>query len=186
MKRYAMVAVVLCVVLAGAAFVYAAESGSSSRLTISPSDMKDGETKTLVDGDNTITVKRTGDALDVKIDGAGKTRHITIVRGGDGEIRVERSGGGHDGAHTWVVGPDRPRVMIDGMDFGTPGVRVLPRSAASQTWFVCPKDHTMLRVPEDKKDGTFKCPVDGTTMEQRKGRGFTFFYDDHEFRSDDM
>jgi hypothetical protein len=182
MKRYAMVAVLLCVVLAGAAFVYAAESGSSSRLTISPSDMKDGETKTLVDGDNTITVKRTGDAIDVKIEGAGKTRHVTIVRGGDGEVRVERSAG-HDGTHTWVVGPDRPRIMIDGKDFGS-GIP-LPRGA-SQTWFVCPKDHTMLRVPEDKKDGTFKCPVDGTTMEQRKGRGFAYFFDDHEFRSDDM
>ena len=184
MKRYAMFAVLLCVVLAGAAFVYA-ETGSSSRLTISPSDMKDGETKTLVDGDNTITVKRNGDAIDVKIDGAGKTRHVTIVRGGDGEIRVERSGRDHDGTHTWTVGPDRPRVLIDGMDFGTSGLRVLPRHAA-QTWFVCPKDHSMLRVPDDKKDGTFKCPVDGTTMEQRKGRGFAFFFDDHEFQSDDM
>jgi hypothetical protein len=184
MKRYAMVAVLLCVVLAGAAFVYA-ETGSSSRLTVSPSDMKDGETKTLVDGDNTITVKRNGDTLDVKIDGAGNTRHVTIVRGGDGEIRVERSGG-RDKTHTWVVGPDRPRIMIDGMDFGTPGMRVLPRGSASLTWFVCPKDHTMLRVPEDKKEGTFKCPVDGTTMEQRKGRGFAFFFDDHEFHGDDM
>jgi hypothetical protein len=186
MKRYAMVAVLLCVVLAGAAFVYAAEWGSSSRLTVSPSDMKDGETKTLVDGDNTITVKRSGDTLDVRIEGAGKTRHVTIVRGGDGEIRVERSGAGHDGMHTWVVGPDRPRVMIDGFDFATPGTRLLPRSAGSQTWFVCPKDHAMLRVPDDKKDDTFKCPVDGTTMEKRKGRGFAFFFDDHELRTDDM
>jgi hemin uptake protein HemP len=186
MKRYAMVAVLLCVVLAGAAFVYAAESGSSSRLTISPSDMKDGESKTLVDGDNTITVKRNGDALDLTIAGAGKTRHVTIVRGGDGEIRVERSGKSHDGAHTWVVGPDRPRILIDGMDFGNPAMRLLPRHAGSQTWFVCPKDHSMLRVPEDKKDGTFKCPVDGTTMEQRKGRGFAYFFDDQEFHADDM
>ena len=185
MKRYAMVAVLLCVVLAGAAFVYAAEAGSSSRLTVSPSEMKDGETKTLVDGDNTITVKRNGDTIDVKIEGAGKTRNVTIVRGGDGTIRVERSGG-HDGTHTWMLGPDRPRVLIDGMDFG-PNMRLLPRSGHSaQTWFVCPKDHTMLRVPEDKKDGTFKCPVDGTTMEKRKGRGFAFFFDDHEFHADDM
>jgi len=185
MKRFAMLALLLCFVLMGAAFVYA-ETGSFSRLTISPSDMKDGETKTLVDGDTTITVKRNGDALDVKIDGAGKTRHITIVRGGDGEIRVERSGAGNDGTHTWVVGTDRPRVLIDGENFSVPGLRVLPRHPASQTWFVCPKDHTMLRVPDDKKDGTFKCPVDGTTMEQRKGRGFAFFFDDHEFQSDDM
>ena len=183
MKRYAVFAVLLCVLLAGAAIVYAADGGSSSRLTISPSDMKDGETKKLVDGDNTITVKRNGDTIDVKIEGAGKTRNVTIVRGGDGTVRIER--GGKDGIHTWVTGPDRPRVMIDGMDFGR-GMRVLPRVPTAQTWFVCPKDHTMLRVPDGKKDETFKCPVDGTTMEKRKGRGFAFFFDDHEFQTDDM
>jgi hypothetical protein len=183
MKRYAIVAVLLCVLVAGAAIVYAAEAGSSSRLEISPSQMKDGETKTLVDGDNTITVKRNGDSIDVKIEGAGKTRSVTIVRGGDGTVRVERSG--HDGMHTWVAGPDRPRVMIEGMDFG-PGMRVLPRGASAQTWFVCPKDHTMLRVPADKKDDSFKCPVDGTTMEKRKGPGFSFFFDDHDLHVDDM
>jgi len=183
MKRYAILSVFLCVLLAGAAFVYAE---SSSRLSISPSDMKDGETKTLVDGDKTITVKKNGDSIDVKIEGAGKTRNITIVHGGDGTIRVER-GDGHDrGARTWVVAPDRPRVLIDGMDFGGPGVHMLRRGAKSQTWFVCPKDKTMLRVPEDKKDDSFKCPVDGTTMEKRKGPGFAFFFDDHDLHVDDM
>ena len=183
MKRYAMFAVLLCVLVAGAAIVYASDEGSSSRLSISPSDMKDGETKTLVDGDNTITVKRNGDTIDVKIEGAGKTRNVTIVRGGDGTIRVER--GGRDGVHTWVAGPDRPRILIDGMEFG-PDVKLLPRVPKIQTWFVCPKDHTMLRVPDEKKEDTFKCPVDGTTMEKRKGRGFAFFFDDHEFQSEDM
>jgi hypothetical protein len=185
MKRFAMFAVLLLVLVAGVAIVYAAETGSSSRLTVSPSDMKDGETKTLVDGDNTITVKRNGDTINVKIEGAGKTRTVTIVRGGDRTIRVERDGGGKE--HTWVVGPDRPRVMIDGMDLFSPGVHVLPHIGPNaQTWFICPKDHTMLRVPDDKKDESFKCPVDGTTMEKRKGRGFGFFFDDHEFRSEDM
>jgi hypothetical protein len=185
MKRYAILSGFLCVLLAGAAIVYAAETGSSSRLTISPSEMKDGETKTLVDGDNTITVKRNGDTIDVKIEGAGKTRNVTIVRGGDGIVRIERDG--HDGVHTWTVGPDRHRVVVDGLDITTPDVHVLPRFGSNaQTWFVCPKDHTMLRVPDDKKDGAFKCPVDGTTMEKRKGRGFAFFFDDHEFRADDM
>ena len=185
MKRYAIFAVLLLTLVAGATIVYAAEEGSSSRLTISPSDMKDGETKTLVDGDNTITVKRNGDAINVKIEGAGKTRTVTIVRGGDHTIRIQRDGGGRD--HSWVIGPDRPRIMIDGMDFGTPGAHLLPRiDRSAQTWFVCPKDHTMLRVPDDKKDDAFKCPVDGTAMEKRKGRGFAFFFDDHEFRSDDM
>ena len=185
MKRFAMFAVLLLVLVGGVAIVYASERGSSSRLTVSPSEMKDGESKTLVDGENTITVKRDGDTINVKIEGAGKTRNVTIVRGGDGGIRVER--GGVDGSHTWVMGSDRPCIMIDGMDFSALGVHMLPRIGPNaQTWFVCPKDHTMLRVPDDKKDESFKCPVDGTTMEKRKGRGFGFFFDDHEFRSEEM
>ena len=47
----------------------------------------------------------------------------------------------------------------------------------SLSWFVCPKDHTMLRVPEDKADQTWKCPVDGTEMEKKKARAFAFFED---------
>ena len=50
----------------------------------------------------------------------------------------------------------------------------------------CGGCQTMLRVPEEKSDDTFKCPVDGTTMEKRKGRGFAFFFDDDVFESHDM
>lgn len=181
-KRLAVLSV-LCLLVAG--IVWAADS---SRLTISPAEMKDGETKTLVDGDNTITVKRNGDSVDIRIEGAGHTRNIT-VSSGDGNIRVERLGGVAF-ENGFVLGPDSPRFRIERFNADRmPKIEGLPRierERTAQTWFVCPKDHTMLRVPADKKDGTFKCPVDGTTMEQRKGRGFAFFFDDREFRSDDM
>ena len=155
MKRIALIAVLLVVALA--AF-------GSTKLTIEPSQMKDGETKTLVDGDKTITVHKSGDNLDIKIEGAGKTRTITLNNSG-GDIHIFKDG---DGMAFRTI-PGEPRVFLD-QHFD----RMSPKA---QTWFVCPKDHTMLRVPEDKKDGTFKCPVDGTTMEQRKGRGFAFFFD---------
>ena len=58
MKRIALFAVLALLLVAGAAFVYAEESHGSTKLTIEPSQMKDGETKTLVDGDKTITVKK--------------------------------------------------------------------------------------------------------------------------------
>ncbi|MEA2164617.1 MAG: hypothetical protein QOK37_2744 [Thermoanaerobaculia bacterium] len=183
MKRYAIFAVLLLVLTAGAVVLYGETiTRSPSRLTISPSEMKDGETKTLMDGDNTITVKRNGDAVEVRIEGAGKARTVTVVRAGDG-IRIED---GRDGWRTWTAA-HQPRIMIDGTDFSSPSLQMLPRiDRSAQTWFVCPKDHTMLRVPDEKKDDTFKCPVDGTAMEKRKGRGFAFFFDDHEYRSDDM
>src|SRR5205823_14077339 len=82
MKRIALFAVLALLLVAGAAFVYAEESHGSTKLTIEPSQMKDGETKTLVDGDKTSTVKKSGDGVDIKIEGAGKTRTITLNNSG--------------------------------------------------------------------------------------------------------
>jgi hypothetical protein len=43
------------------------------------------------------------------------------------------------------------------------------------SYFICPKDETMLRVPAAAPGATFKCPVDGTEMRRgvsREGRIF--------------
>ena len=155
MKRIAFIAVLL--ILALAAY-------GGTKLTIEPSQMKDGETKTLVDGDKTITVHKSGDNLDIKIEGAGKTRTITLNNAG-GDISIFR-----DGMAMKSFTMDKPRILLD-EHFEKMGPK-------AQTWFVCPKDHTMLRVPEEKAGETWKCPVDGTTMEKKKGRGFAFFFDE--------
>jgi len=93
MKRIALLAVLALLLVAGAAFVYAEESHGSTKLTIEPSQMKDGETKTLVDGDKTITVKKSGDSVDIRIEGAGKTRTITLNNSG-GNISIFKGGDG--------------------------------------------------------------------------------------------
>ncbi len=174
MKRYG-IAVVGALLLAAGALVHADET---STLTIQPSEMKDGETKTFTDDGRTITVRREGNTTHVRIDEADKTEKLTITREGN-RIRIGRSDG--NGFRSLLVGPERRRIVIDGVpipEFDTlPKHRQLPSRKAT-TWFVCPKDQTMMRVPEDKADQTYKCPVDGTTMERRKGRGFTFFLDD--------
>jgi len=174
MKRYTIYAVLLL-------FVVTAAWAASSRLTINPSEMKDGETKTFTDDGRKVTVKKDGDTTHVTIEGAKGTKTLTITNDGS-DIRID----GADGTRRKiVVGPDRPRVLIDGMDFQHFGPHeMLPHKM--QTWFVCPKDKAMLRVPEEKADETFKCPIDGSTMEKRKGRGFAFFYDDDAFESHDM
>lgn len=184
MKRYAMFAILLLLVVAGAVAVHAADRHSSSRLTINPSEMKDGETKTFTDEGRKVTVRRDGDTTHVTIEGAEGTKTLSITSDGS-DVRIERDG---TERRRIVIGPDRPRILIDGMDFkgleGLPRHEMLPRKA--QTWFVCPKDKTILRVPDDRADEIFKCPVDGTTMEKRKGRGFAFFFDDGVFDSHDM
>jgi hypothetical protein len=169
MKRYAVFAILLLFIVVGAVAVYGGDRHSSSRLTINPSEMKDGETKTFTDDGRKITVKRDGDTTKVTIEGAEGTRTLSITND-DGDITIDGGNGNR-------------RKIFKGLD-DYPRHGLLPRKA--QTWFVCPKDHTILRVPEEKQDETFKCPVDGSTMEKKKGRGFAFFYDDDLFESHDL
>ena len=172
MKRY--LALVSLLVL-GAFAVYAQ---SSTTLSVEPSEMKDGERKIITDGGRTITVSREGNTTHVRIDDAEKTEKLTITREGN-RIRIGRTDA--DGFEKFVIGPERRKIIIDGVPFGD--FKEMPKSNRLQNWFVCPKDKTMLRVPEGKEDQTWKCPIDGTEMEKRKGRGFTFFFDDDVFET---
>lgn len=161
MKRFSIAVLLL---LATAGVLYGATA-----ITVNPSEMKNGETKTLVDGRNTITVRRDGDDVNIKIEGGGTTQSLTITRSGD-KFRVERER---------IIMP--PRILLDDTM-----PRFKEKKLLGQTWFVCPKDHTMLRVPAGKEDQTYKCPVDGTTMEKRETHGFSFFFDDSDFDGESL
>ena len=180
MKRYSTAFICALLLLAGGAALYA----GSSTLSIEPSEMKDGETKSFSDNGRTITVKREGNTTHVTIADAENTEKLTITRDG-GRVRIGRIDG--DGVHGFAIGPNRRQIIIDGMPMGDLDLENLPRFRERipkkdvQSWFVCPKDKTMLRVPDGNEDKTFKCPVDGTQMERRKGRGFTLFFDDEAF-----
>lgn len=149
MKR---LSIALLLLLATAAVAWAATA-----ITVNPSEMKNGETKTLVDGQKSITVRRDGDDVHIKIEGGGAMHSLTITRSGD-NFRIER---GLDG------------LLIE------PRANVFRwRAPAAQTWFVCPNDHTVLRVPKGEEDRVYKCPIDGARMEKRKSLGFGFLFDD--------
>jgi hypothetical protein len=171
MKRYALFAVLLLFVVGGAL--------AATRLTINPSEMKNGETKTFTDDGRKITVQRDGSTTHITIEGSEGTKSLSITND-DGDIHIDGFDGGR---RKIVVGPDFDFKEFKGLD-DLPRHGLMPRKA--QTWFVCPKDHTILRVPEEDSDKTFKCPVDGTTMEKRKGRGFAFFFGDDMFESHDL
>jgi hypothetical protein len=159
-------------ILIGGALLYAE---SSSTLTVKPSEMKNGETKTFTDDGRTITVRRNGDSTVVEIEGAGKTETLTITKEG-GKIRIGRVGS--DGTKSFVIGPDRNRIVIDGLDLDALETAPRFRGDRLQTFFVCPEDKTTLRVPKDKANDSYRCPVDGTLMEKKKGHGFQFFFDE--------
>ncbi len=167
MKRFVVILAIL---------VVAAAAYASTAITVTPSTMKNGETKTLTDDGATIKVTRNGENVDIQVEGAGGAKHITVTRSGDGDIRIDR---------------DR-RVIINGRDIVVPEVHVpeihVPRmhQRHARTMFVCPKDGTTLSVPDGKEEQTYKCPVDGTTLEKKKGKSFSFYFDDSDFEAFDL
>jgi len=120
---FAMLAVLLA-----AAVVYGATS-----ITVNPSEMKNGETKSLIDGRNTITISRDGDDIGVKIEGAGVTRSLTVTRDG-GDVTIERAGvrgGSFVARRVWLVCPK-----------GDTALRV-PRESADRL-YRCPIDGAIM------------------------------------------
>jgi|ERR1041385_242343 hypothetical protein len=152
-----------------AALIVAAAAYASTTIVVSPSSLKEGETKTLTDDGTTIKVTRHGDSVDVKVDGAGDSKTITVTHGNDGNVIIDQGG--------------RRKLRIITPDVVVPPIHVPHvRERHFGTVYVCPKDGATLRVPDEKeKDQTYKCPVDGTTMEKKKGRGFSFYFDDSDF-----
>jgi len=83
------------------------------------------------------------------------------------ETIIIKIGDGDDDATTdtrTIVIPKHRRLLLDGV----PALRGM-----TETWYVCPKDHTIVRIPKSKADddATYKCPLDGSPLEKRKGRG---------------
>jgi hypothetical protein len=96
----------------------------------------------------------------------GKTIRITIIDGDDDDdfdFDVPRHGRSRD-------------IIINGRPLSEILDLPLMRGHRNDAWFVCPKDHAMLRVPEPKEGDSFKCPVDGTTMDKRKAPAFSVFF----------
>ncbi|HKO56608.1 MAG TPA: hypothetical protein VJ276_12075 [Thermoanaerobaculia bacterium] len=173
----------------GAVLLIAGAAWAGSSITVTPSDMKSGETKTFEDGDQKISISRSGDDMTIRIEGAGETKRITVSKANDGSIRIGRDGALLPGFRSFVVGPERKRIVIDGVpvvpEFEHFRAQPLPERK-QQTWYVCPKDHTLMAIPDAKEDQTYKCPVDGTVLEKKKGRGFSFFFDEDSFGSSEL
>lgn len=92
-----------------------------------------------------------------------------------------------DGTKSEYQIPPRKRVVIAGLSIDTfekpARIEPLPRPRMDRElaggWiFVCPKDEAMLRVKQDPRGKTYRCPVDGQHMVQGRGPSSMFFYVD--------
>lgn len=145
-------------------------------IVVRPSSMKQGEMKAMVDDGRKISIERRDNTLEVLIEGAAALDRLEVTREGR-EIRVVRgeSGPSEDERKVTVIGPGGTGISIglptskDRKDEGKGSEK------SDEIWYVCPKDSALLKVPEATEKSTFRCPIDGTPMERRKGRAFSIW-----------
>lgn len=122
----------------------------------------------MVDATTRVTVARNGDVRHVTVERLGITNRYTLEPV-DGELQVTSA----DIQGRLILSPDR--IVVDGVSLDKAPQPLSPRSKAKPRYYVCPKDQTMLRVPHDRHNGEFKCPVDGTRMKPAVGHQSAIF-----------
>lgn len=119
------------------------------------------------------------DSVRVTIRRDGEVRHVTVERLGiRNEYKLERVNGvleltWKDVAQGLVFSPHR--ILVDGVTLDGSLPVPSPDLRKKATYYICPKDQTMLRVPHSDHDGEFQCPVDGTPMKPSAGRTSPYF-----------
>lgn len=119
------------------------------------------------------------DSVTVTIRRDGEIRRITVERLGiRNEYKLEPVNGVlevtcKDLEQGLALSPDR--ITIDGVTLDGSLRPLAPDMRRKATYYICPKDHTMLRVPHSDHDGDFKCPVDRTPMRPGAGRTSPYF-----------
>lgn len=107
---------------------------------------------------------------------------IRMTRNADGQLSIARS---DNGVPREIIALDRRPVIVDGIDlepfmagnFVGAQQSTAPRGAAPPpaqkdqrpTYYVCPKDETMVRVKPGRGPAELNCPLDGTPMKAGTG-----------------
>lgn len=144
-------------------------------MVVRPSSMKQGEMKAMVDDGRKISIERRDNTVEVVIEGAAALDRLEVTSE-DREIRVVRggeSGSSDNERKVTVIGPGGTGISI-----GLPGEKRddgRGNEKSDEAWYVCPRDSALLKVSAATEKTIFRCPVDGTPMERRKGRAYSFW-----------
>lgn len=106
----------------------------------------------------------------------GERVDTLVVRNVDGKTVIAHT---DNGLPRPAPSAQRAPVIIDGMDVepfleGDPVDRSL-RQQSLGTYYICPRDRAVLRVPNGPAEAMFKCPVDGTLMRPGVGPSQQYF-----------
>jgi len=131
------------------------------------SDLKAGEARVFtLDGTVRVTLRRDGEVRRVTVERLGIINEYTLEPV-DGVLQVTR----RNIDQGLILSPHR--IIVDGVNLE--GSLRFPESRGKALFYICPKDHTMLRIPHSDHDGQFKCPVDGTPMRPSSGPTSPYF-----------
>jgi len=94
------------------------------------------------------------------------------------DLEDTRSGEGRNRRARRFIVPDRPRILVDGIDLEPylgGAVREAPPPAPRRQdpprFYICPNDEATLRVRPGTPEGKYKCPLDGAVMRSGVGPG---------------
>jgi hypothetical protein len=155
---------------------------ATSPIVFDTTKLADGAADVRVEGSRKVSVSRSGDTVAVTVTEGKRVDTVTLTRQASGQLSIGRS---DNGAPRQLLPLDRRPVIVDGLDLEpflagnfigqqtTPAPRnVTPPSAQKDqrpTYYVCPKDETMVRVRPGRGPAELLCPLDGTPMKAGTG-----------------
>ena len=127
------------------------------------------------DAYRTVTLSKNADVTTVLVT-EGERVDTLIVRNIGGKTVIAHSDNGIPRAAGIL---DRAPILVDGMNVEPflqgDAVDRSVRGMGMATYYTCPKDRAMLRVPNGSTEAMFKCPVDGTLMRPGVGPSRQFY-----------
>lgn len=135
--------------------------------------------QTFVSGSRRVGVTKSGDTTFVRVQEGDRVDEVSIRREGEKVIIGQTNNGV---ARRFIV-PDRPRILVDGIDLEPylgGALREAPqpeprrpeqRRQDPPRFYICPNDEATLRVRPGTPEGKYKCPLDGAVMRSGVGPG---------------
>jgi hypothetical protein len=161
---------------------------ATSPIVIDTTKLADGASDMRVEGSRKVGVGRVRNTVTVRIEEGKRVDTITMTRQAGGQLSIAHS---DNGEPRQIIALDRRPVIVDGIDLepfmagnflgtqhGAAPPEAVPPSQKQPdrpTYYVCPKDETMVRVLPGRGPNELHCPLDGTLMRAGTGRDSQIF-----------
>jgi hypothetical protein len=155
---------------------------ATSPMVFDTTKLADGASDVRLEGSRKVSVTRTGETVTVRVEEGKRVDTLTLTRKAGGEVTISHK---DNGEPRRFLPLGRQPVVVDGIDLepfmagnflGTQTTVVPPsvvppppQKDSRPTYYVCPKDQTMVRVLPGRGPAELLCPLDGTPMKTGTG-----------------